>query len=222
LPDNDLLKTGGTGGFAGDEDDRPRQEDGGWLPGVKFERVGEGPRSRPTDRPGERDARGADGKFRQGYSGNPVGRPKGSFRAGTRAAALLLDAQAEALAQKAIEMALDGDPVAVRFCLGRILGVRRGQPVELDLPAVSEPGDLAGAVGAIIAAVAEGAITPDEALALSQMLDGFPRIMSAGQAEPGWDMEAAAEDAREELAKWLSRLAASPESAEPDPPSGDG
>ncbi len=156
MPDNDLLKTGGTGGFAGDEDDRPRQEDGGWLPGVKFERVGEGPRSRPTDRPGERDARGADGKFRQGYSGNPEGRPPrtktGSFRAGTRAAALLLDAQAEALAQKAIEMALDGDPVAVRFCLGRILGVRRGQPVELDLPAVSEPGDLAGAVGAIIAA----------------------------------------------------------------------
>lgn len=106
MPDNQLLKTGGTGGFADGDDNRLR--DDGWSAG-----------------------REPDGKSRKGYSGNPAGRPKGSFRAGTRAAARLLDAQAEALAQKAIEMALDGDPVAVRFCLGRILGVRRGQPVEL-------------------------------------------------------------------------------------------
>ena len=118
-----------------------------------------------------RFASGASGnparRFQPGQSGNPNGRPKGAYRAGTRAAALLLDAEAERLAHKAIEMAMAGDAVAVRFCLGRLLGVRRGQPVELDLTAVATPGDLAGAIGAITAAVADGRITPDEALSLS-------------------------------------------------------
>jgi hypothetical protein len=149
---------------------------------------------------------GNRGSFRKGQSGNPAGRPKGRYRAGTRAAALLLDAQAEALAQKAIELALGGDPVAVRFCLGRLLGVRRGQPVELDLPAVAGPGDLTGAVTAITAALAEGRLTPDEALACAQMLDGFPRALAAGLAGTGPD-DRDAEDPREVLKRELDRLA---------------
>jgi hypothetical protein len=157
------------------------------------------------------DERDSLGRFVKGRSGNPAGRPlgskTGSFRAGTRAAARLLDAQAEALTQKAIEMALDGDAVAVRFCLGRILGTRRGQPVEIDLPAVAEPGDLAGVVGAIAAAVADGSITPDEALSLAQMLHPFPRALTAGKGEAE-DEQTAEEDAREELTRWLDRLAA--------------
>src|ERR1700733_10038603 len=145
------------------------------------------------------------GLYRQGQSGNPKGRPRGKFRSGTRAAAALLDAQAEALMQQAIALALGGDPVSVRFCLGRVLGVRRGQPVELALPAVAEPGDLAGAVTAIAAALNDGNITPDEALSLSQMLDGFPRALSAAGA--GARTEVDAEELREELMRRLDRLA---------------
>ena len=36
-----------------------------------------------------------------------------------------------------------------------------------------------GAMAAVTAALADGRITPDEALACAQMLDGFPRIFSA-------------------------------------------
>ena len=57
------------------------------------------------------------GQFEKGVSGNPTGRPKGSRNAATLAIEALLDGQAEALTQKAIQMAMDGDPVALRLCL---------------------------------------------------------------------------------------------------------
>ncbi len=46
--------------------------------------------------------------FVKGQSGNPAGRPRGSVNRGTRAAAVLLDGEAENLARKAVELALDG------------------------------------------------------------------------------------------------------------------
>jgi hypothetical protein len=97
-----------------------------------------------------------------------------------------------------------------RFCLGRLLGNRRGQPVEIDLPPVAAPGDLAGAVtavAAVAAAIAEGGLTPEEGMQLSRMLAGFPRALapSAGAAAE----EPPAEDWHEKLIGELDRLAAS-------------
>jgi Family of unknown function (DUF5681) len=50
--------------------------------------------------------------FRPGKSGNPDGRPRGSRNATTLALETLLDGQATALTQKAIELALTGDIAA--------------------------------------------------------------------------------------------------------------
>jgi len=149
-----------------------------------------------------------DSQFREGQSGNPKGRPLGSgrFRAGTRAAAALLDEHAEFIVQQAIESVRAGDPVAVRFCLGRILGVRRGQPVELALPTVAAPRDLTEAVAAVTGALADGRITPDEALACAQMLGSLPRILAAGYVPPEPSAEQGAQ-ARVRLIDALDRIA---------------
>ena len=149
-------------------------------------------------------------QFQPGRSGNPAGRPRGSFRAGTRAAAALLDAQAEVLTEKLVEMALGGDPVAVRFCLARLLGTRRGQPVELDLPPVAAPADLAGAVTAVAAAIGEGSLTPEEGMHLSRMLAGFPRALAPNGSTNGaaGKQRSADEDPYEKLIQELDRLAA--------------
>jgi hypothetical protein len=165
-----------------------------------------------------RFAKGASGnaalRFKKGQCGNPKGRPRGSgrFRSGARAAAALLDARAERITEKAVELALGGDAVAVRFCLGRLLGVRRGQPVELALPALAGARDLGGAVAAIAAALGEGQLTPDEALSLSQMLDGFPRVLAAAQEAAAAAAAASRaedrEDPRQKLIDELDRLAA--------------
>ncbi len=51
------------------------------------------------------------------------GRKEGSKNRGTLVAAALLDGEAEALFRKAVELALSGDVVMLKFLLGRILPV---------------------------------------------------------------------------------------------------
>ena len=108
--------------------------------------------------------------------------------------------------RKAVELGLAGDGVLVRFCLGRALGVPRGRPVELAMPSIAQPGDLTAAVVAVTAALAEGRLTPDEALACSQMLDGLPRILAAGYVPPEPTKEEG-DAARMRLIDALDRLA---------------
>ena len=129
------------------------------------------------------EARDGGGRFRKGRSGNPNGRPRGGVNSATRAAARLLDGEAEALTRKAVELALAGDPAALRLCLDRIVGVRRGRPVELALPPIANIADLAAAMASVAAAAAQGAITPDEAVALSQMVETFTRTLDAAHVE---------------------------------------
>jgi Family of unknown function (DUF5681) len=69
--------------------------------------------------------------FVKGRSGNPRGRPVGSRNRKTLAAAVLLAGEAEALTRKAVELALAGDPTALRLCIERILPPCRERAVSL-------------------------------------------------------------------------------------------
>jgi Family of unknown function (DUF5681) len=74
--------------------------------------------------------------LKPGTSGNPSGRPKGARNATTLALESLLDGQAQALTQKAIDLALTGDLTALRICLDRILPPRKDRPVTFDFPVI--------------------------------------------------------------------------------------
>jgi hypothetical protein len=93
--------------------------------------------------------------FRPGQSGNPNGRPKGSRNAATVAIQSLLDGQAQALTQKAVDLALSGDLVALRICLDRILPPRKDRPIEFAMPVISTIADAPKAMAAITTAVAQ-------------------------------------------------------------------
>jgi hypothetical protein len=69
--------------------------------------------------------------------------PAGRAAAATTSIALLAGA-GEALTRKAVELALAGDPAALRLCRGRIVGPRREPPVEFTMPAIRNAADLAG------------------------------------------------------------------------------
>jgi len=78
-----------------------------------------------------------------------AGRPRGARNRATLAAGALLDGEAEALTRKAIELALDGNILALRLCLERIMPPRREHSVMVSLPELHSPRD-AGEVSAAI------------------------------------------------------------------------
>ena len=81
---------------------------------------------------------------------------------GTRAAEALLGGEAETLTRKAVELALAGDTTALRLCWERIAPPRRGAPISVSLPELTNSSDALAAINHIVQAVARGELTPDE------------------------------------------------------------
>jgi hypothetical protein len=115
--------------------------------------------------------------FEKGRSGNPLGRGVGSRNRASLAAEALLDGEADMLTRRAVELAIEGDPAALKLCLERILAPRRERAVRFALPPIETAADIARGMGAITAAVAAGALTPGEAGALAQLVDTFIRAI---------------------------------------------
>ena len=129
----------------------------------------------------ERKVRGRP--FRKGQSGNPAGRRPGSKNRKTLAAELLLDGEAERLARKAVALALEGDPIALKLCLDRILAPRRERAVRIALPPLNSAADLACVMAAIVLATAEGRISPGEAFELAQAIATAMKAIEASDFE---------------------------------------
>jgi hypothetical protein len=130
-----------------------------------------------SDNTGEQQA----GRFRKGQSGNPAGRPRGARNTATLAAEALLAGEAERLTRKAIEMALDGDVVALRICLDKILPARKDRAVTFPLPPVGTPRDAADLMAAVIAAVGAGRVSPSEGAEVSKMMDAFVKAYQTAE-----------------------------------------
>jgi hypothetical protein len=129
---------------------------------------------------GGRDERG---RFLRGRSGNPAGRPRGCLDHANRAAQVLLAGEGAALTRRAIELALDGDPAAMRLCLERVLGPCRERAVEFEMPPIRSADDLAPAMSAVATATAQAAITPREAMQLGQVFEAYIRAVEATEFE---------------------------------------
>ena len=123
--------------------------------------------------------RNTDGTF---GPGNP-GKPRGARHKATTAALALLDGQAEALTQKAIETALAGDTGALRLCLDRIAPPRKDAPVSFTLPPMTTAKDAATAAGAILDAVALGDVTPLEAAQVMGLIETYRRTLETCDLE---------------------------------------
>ena len=121
--------------------------------------------------------------FQKGQSGNPRGRPMGSRNNATLACEALLEGQAEALTQKAVDMALSGDTVALKLCIDRIYPARKDRAVTFALPPITSPRDAADIAAAVAEAVAAGHVTPSEAAEIGKGHRSLRQGVSNGRTE---------------------------------------
>ncbi len=124
-----------------------------------------------------------DTKFKSGRSGNPKGRPQGSRNRATLVLESIMDKEAEAITRKVIETAKEGDLVAARIILDRVVAPRKDRLVSLALPAIKKPEDVVQVMAKITNAVAEGSITPTEAQALSATIEGYRKVLETVELE---------------------------------------
>ena len=115
--------------------------------------------------------------FAKGRSGNPAGRRAGSRNKTTEAAAVLLQGESEALTRRAVEMALAGDPMAMRLCIERILAPCRERAVKFAWPPIESAADIPVAMKAVTSALASGVITPSETGRIADVVDTFVRAI---------------------------------------------
>jgi hypothetical protein len=93
------------------------------------------------------------------------------------------------LTRRAVELALAGDPTAMRLCLERIPPPCRERTVRFALPPIEsaptgqspwlKAHDIAAAMKAVTSALASGAIAPGEAERIAAVVDTFVRAIDA-------------------------------------------
>jgi Family of unknown function (DUF5681) len=110
------------------------------------------------------------GRFAKGTSGNPSGRPPGSRNQSTLLMEALLEAEGEQLTRKVIELALQGDILAMKLCLDRVFPARKDRPIQLSLPPVADLEKVASTMSKVVEAIGNGSITPGEGETLANVL----------------------------------------------------
>ena len=126
-----------------------------------------------------KNGRNTAGKFSTGNSG----RPKGSRNKATLAIESLLQGQAEALTQTAVAKALEGDSVALRLCMDRIVPAPKDQPVSFSLSQMTNALDASEAAGSVLKAVSEGELTPIEGTRIMGLIDSYRRTLELTDIE---------------------------------------
>jgi hypothetical protein len=121
--------------------------------------------------------------FPKGRSGNPRGKPKGARHKTTLLAEKLMQDDAENIVNAVLTAARAGDMTAARIVLDRIAPARRDNPVAFALPKIKRPADAVAASAAILSAVADGRLTPGEALEVSKLIEGFVKALEVAELE---------------------------------------
>jgi hypothetical protein len=111
----------------------------------------------------------------------PSGRKRGSKNQATLLATSLAGGQAEELLRKAVEMAMGGNVVMMKFLLDRILPKERS--IQLELPRLDFVHDSVEAMAELVNAVSSGRISPREAADVAQVVSAYTRAIDVTDAE---------------------------------------
>ena len=109
----------------------------------------------------------------RGQSGNPAGKVRGTRNKVTVACEGLMGQYAQQVTARVVKRAAEGDMVAARLILDRVVPIRRGRPVRWKLPKIGDAASVLSAQAALLREVAAGKLTPEEAESVSAMLSAY-------------------------------------------------
>jgi len=111
------------------------------------------------------------------------GRPKGSRNKSTLFALELLCEHSDVVVQKCIEEALQGNKVAMKLCMDRIVPARSAPCVQFALPPVNTASEVAQALNVVLKAISSGRLTPEEGRTISAILESRRRAIETDEQE---------------------------------------
>jgi hypothetical protein len=117
--------------------------------------------------------------FKPGNSG----KPKGARHHITLLAEQLMADDVEAVVAKVVKAAKAGNMPAAKLILDRIVPPRKGRPLAIALPDVKSPTGVTDAMAAVVAAMASGMISTDEAAAVAAVIEGQRRAIETEQLQ---------------------------------------
>ena len=115
-------------------------------------------------------------RFQPGQSGNPAGRPQGSLNKQTLAAQEAMIERAQELIDSIMERAKNGESVAMRAAMERLVPTGRNRRVAVDLPVIKTPEDAELALSVVTDELSAGNLTISEASALVNLIDRMLRV----------------------------------------------
>gem|GEM_PF-1762530 len=99
------------------------------------------------------------------------GRPRGSRNKTTLVLQKMLGKHAEALVSKCVVSALQGEMLAMRLCMERLLPPLKHSPVQFTLPSIATHVGIGKAFEQLLESVAQGQISPADAQPVANMLE---------------------------------------------------
>jgi Family of unknown function (DUF5681) len=121
--------------------------------------------------------------FQKGQSGNPSGKPPETRARVTVLGEKIMRDDADAIVQSVVEAAKNGDPTAMRLCVERLIPVRKGRPIEFELPQVETASGVVEAIGMIAKQMAEGELSPEEAATVASVIEIQRRAIDLADIE---------------------------------------
>jgi hypothetical protein len=123
------------------------------------------------------------GRFAPGQSGNPQGKAPGTRNRATLLRELMEEGEDRAIVRLVVDKAKGGDAVAARFVVAHLCPRPRARGIEIPLADGLPAHNVVAAHDAVLRALFAGEIAPDEAEAVTRVLDARVRALAAWRQE---------------------------------------
>jgi len=123
------------------------------------------------------------GRFLPGESGNSAGKAPGTRNRATLLREIMDDGEDRVIGRVVVDKAKAGDAVAARFVVAHLWPRPKARAVEIALAAGMPAHNVVAAHDAVLRALFAGEIAPDEAEAITRVIDGRMRALNAWRQE---------------------------------------